>query len=132
MSHEINPNQMKSLALAYMGDVVYEKYIREYLIQKGEVKPQALHQMAISFVSAKAQAYVLVNWLEDDLLTKQEQAIVRRGRNAKSNVPKSTDVQTYRYSTAFEALIGYLYFNEEYDRLDYLISQAILDIEERG
>ncbi|GAA0469993.1 Mini-ribonuclease 3 [Alkalibacillus silvisoli] len=131
MSKEINPSLMKSLTLAYMGDVIYEKYVREYIIQKGEVKPQALHTMAVSFVSAKAQSYVLHRFLDDGLLTEQEEAIVRRGRNAKSNVPKNTDPQTYRYSTAFEALIGYLYLNEEFERLDYLVFQAILDLEER-
>ncbi|WP_017186382.1 Mini-ribonuclease 3 [Alkalibacillus haloalkaliphilus] len=131
MSQDLKPHLMKSLTLAYMGDVVYEKYVREYIIQKGEVMPQALHTMAVSFVSAKAQSYVLLRWIEDGMLTEQEEAIVRRGRNAKSNVPKNTDPQTYRYSTAFEALMGYLYFKEEFERLDHLVFQAIMDIEER-
>ncbi|WP_027964775.1 Mini-ribonuclease 3 [Halalkalibacillus halophilus] len=132
MSDPLKPNLMKSLTLAYMGDVIYEKYVREYLIRKGEVKPQALHSRAISFVSAKAQASVLNGWLADDFLTEQEQAVVRRGRNAKSSVPKNTDVGTYRYSTAFEALMGYLYSKEDFDRLDELVMQAIMHVEEGG
>ena len=125
------PFQMKSLALAYMGDAIYEVYIRAYLIEKGEVKPQKLHQSAISFVAATAQASTVKSWLDDGFLTETEEAIVRRGRNAKSNKPKSTDVQTYRLSTAFKALLGYLYLNQETDRLEQLISMAIMDAEER-
>ena len=125
------PFQMKSLALAYMGDAIYEVYIRAYLIEKGEGKPQKLHQSAISFVAATAQASTVKSWLDDGFLTETEEAIVRRGRNAKSNKPKSTDVQTYRLSTAFEALLGYLYLNQETDRLEQLISMAIMDAEER-
>ncbi|GEL78088.1 Mini-ribonuclease 3 [Tenuibacillus multivorans] len=132
MTRTNDVKQMKSLALAYMGDAVYEKYIREYLIQKGEVKPQILHSQAVSFVSADAQAHVLSNWLDDDLLTTEEQSVVRRGRNAKSNIPKNTDGQTYRLSTAFEALLGFLYLKEDMDRLDYLVTQAIQDLEERS
>ncbi|MFC0013901.1 MULTISPECIES: Mini-ribonuclease 3 [Allobacillus] len=125
------PFQMKSLALAYMGDAIYEVYVRAYLIEKGEVKPQKLHQSAISIVAATAQASTVKSWLDDGFLTEKEEAIVRRGRNAKSNKPKSTDVQTYRLSTAFEALLGYLYLNQETDRLEQLISMAIMDAEER-
>lgn len=123
--------QMKSLALAYMGDAVYEQYVREYLIRQGEVKPQVLHDYAVSFVSANSQAYVLKRWMDEELLTTEEQGVVRRGRNAKSNTPKSTDGQSYRLSTAFEALIGYLYLKEDYERLDYLVTQAIQDLAER-
>ncbi|SEQ85226.1 ribonuclease-3 family protein [Piscibacillus halophilus] len=128
-THDVK--QMKSLALAYMGDAVYEQYVREYLIRQGEVKPQVLHDHAVSFVSADGQAYVLKQWLDEGLLTSEEQGVVRRGRNAKSNTPKSTDGQTYRLSTAFEALVGYLYLKEDYERLDYLVTQAIQDLEER-
>ncbi len=127
-----DPFQMKSLALAYMGDAVYEVYVREYLIERGEVKPQKLHQAAVRFVAAKAQAAVIRGWMEEGLLTETEEAIVRRGRNAKSNTPKSTDVQTYRWSTAFEALVGYLHLNRDIDRLEQLISIAVMEIEERS
>ncbi|MET3684053.1 ribonuclease-3 family protein [Alkalibacillus flavidus] len=128
----MNPKTMKSLTLAYMGDAVYEKYVREHLIRRGEVKPNQLHQSAVSFVSAKAQAVVMLHWLEMDYLSEQEQAVVRRGRNAKSSVPKNTDPQTYRYSTAFEALLGYLYLNDETTRLTELIHDAIAILDERS
>ncbi|WP_124223870.1 Mini-ribonuclease 3 [Aquisalibacillus elongatus] len=131
MSSTKDVKQMKSLALAYMGDAVYEQYVREYVIRQGEVKPQKLHDQAVSFVSADAQAYALMRLQEAELLTDEEQAVVRRGRNAKSNIPKSTDGQTYRLSTAFEALLGYLYFSDQYDRLDELVTYAIQDLEER-
>jgi len=124
--------QMKILTLAYMGDVVFEKYIREYLILSGKVKPQILHEKAVSFVSAKGQAYILKGWLGEEKLTEEELAIVRRGRNVKVNVPRNLDFMTYRYSTAFEALIGYLYFSKSMDRLNMLIEDGIKRIEERG
>ena len=129
----MNVKQMKSLALAYMGDAVYEIYVRRHLLQKGEVKPNQLHQAAVTFVSAKSQAKVIRDWLEQDMLSEEEQAVFRRGRNAKSGtVPKNTDVQTYRYSTGFEALIGYHYLLENTDRLETLIQAAITHVEERS
>ncbi len=122
--------QIKSLTLAYMGDVIYEKDVRHHLILKGNVKPNQLHQSAVRFVSAKSQARVILYWLEQEILSEEEEAVVRRGRNAKSgSVPKNTDVQTYRYSTAFEALLGYLYLAEEKDRLAELINLAIQFVE---
>ncbi|KGP72510.1 Mini-ribonuclease 3 [Pontibacillus yanchengensis] len=131
--HEVDVKEMKSLTLAYMGDVVYEQYVREHLIRGGKVKPQQLHQAAVRFVSGKSQASVLHHWHNEQLLTEQEESVARRGRNAKSGtIPKNLDVQTYRYSTAFEALLGYLYFSEQRDRLDELIKVAIQYVEERG
>lgn len=129
---EIDAKQLKSLALAYMGDAVYEIYVRHHLIETGGVKPNALHQAAVRFVSAKSQAQVLFYWQKQEILTLEEESVVRRGRNAKSgSIPKNTDVQTYRYSTAFEALLGYLYLNGETSRLEELINSAIRLVEER-
>lgn len=125
--------QMKSLALAYMGDAIYEVFVREHLLAKGTVKPNQLHQKAITFVSAKAQSFVLRDWLEQGILTNEEERIVARGRNAKSgSVPKNTDVVTYRYSTAFEALIGFHYLSKNETRLQDLINLAIEQIERRN
>lgn len=124
---------MKSLALAYMGDSVYELYVRHHLLEKGEVKPQQLHQAAVQFVSAGSQAAVVQAWQEDGLLTEEEQGVLRRGRNAKSgSVPKSTNVQTYRYSTAFEAVLGFLYLSGRTERLETLIDYSIQHVEERS
>ncbi|MFZ3578068.1 Mini-ribonuclease 3 [Virgibacillus sp. DJP39] len=123
--------QLKSLAMAYMGDAIHEVSVREHLIRSGQVKPNDLHKQAVAFVSAKGQAKVIRSWLEEKVLTDEEERIVARGRNAKSgSVPKNSSVQTYRYSTAFEALIGYHYLQKNEERLDQLLKQAIYFIEE--
>ncbi|GAB3795875.1 Mini-ribonuclease 3 [Virgibacillus kimchii] len=129
MAHDVK--QMKSLALAYMGDAVYEVHIREHLLKKGQVKPQHLHNRAVQFVSGKNQADILLHWLETDFLTEEEERVAARGRNAKSGtIPKNISVQTYRYSTGFEALIGYHYLSENKGRLSELLQEAVSWIEE--
>lgn len=129
--NQINPLELNSLALAYMGDAVYETYIRHHLLLKGGVKPNRLHKESTRFVSAKAQSKVIRFFLDEGLLTEEEQGVVRRGRNAKSGtVPKNTDVQTYRYSTAFEALIGYLFLSDRKERMEELVSESIKFTEE--
>ncbi|MHC9161835.1 Mini-ribonuclease 3 [Exiguobacterium profundum] len=126
----MQPKQMNALALAYMGDVVYEMAVRKRLLEKGLTRPNDLHRGAVRYVNARAQASVVTFWLETDVLTEEEQAVVRRGKNAKSgSVPKRVDVHTYRYSTAFEALIGYIYLTERRDRLEELIKQAFERLE---
>ena len=123
----VKPNELNGLTLAYMGDAVYDLYIRKHLLAKGG-KQNVLHRRAVSYVSAVAQAKI-IHFLQP-LLTEKELEIVRRGRNAKSyTVPKNTDVIDYRYSTAFEALIGFLYLSDEMERLDEIIEMAIHFIE---
>lgn len=122
--------QLKALSLAYMGDAVYEQAVREHLLRSGRVKPNILHKEATRFVSAKAQAAILYAMIEENFLTEEELAIMRRGRNAKSgSVPKNTDVLTYNHSSAFEAVIGYLYLLGESERTDEFIRKAIEFIE---
>lgn len=129
---DLNVKQMKSLALAYIGDAIYEVHIREHLLRTGQVKPNQLHQKAISFVSGKSQAAVILNWLEIGFLSEEEERIAARGRNAKSgSIPKNTSVQTYRYSTAFEALIGYHYLSKNDERLTELLKKAVAFVEGR-
>lgn len=129
---KIDAKQLNSLALAYMGDAVYEEYVRRHLLQSGKVKPHQLHREGTKYVSAKAQCQVLFRILDEQLLTEAEHAVVMRGRNAKSGtVPKNTDVQTYRYSTAFEALMGYLYLSSQKERLEELILKAFSIVEEK-
>ena len=95
-----------------MGDAVFERMYDIIYLQKGQVKPNQLHREATQYVSAKAQASVFIRIIEDRFFTEEEEALLRRGRNAKSGtIPKNTDVQTYRYSTAFEALIGSFVFS---------------------
>jgi ribonuclease III family protein len=127
---ELDEKQLNSLALAYMGDAVFEIYVRHHLLQAGQVKPNQLHREATKFVSAKAQASILFYLMDQDLLTEYEMAVVKRGRNAKSgSVPKNTDVQTYRYGTGFEALIGYLYLSKNEARLEEMIKLSLSFIE---
>lgn len=129
----IDVKQMKSLALAYIGDAVYELHIRNHLLGSGYVKPDHLHQQAITFVSGKAQAAVVLHWIETNYLTDEEERVVKRGRNAKSgSVPKNTSIQIYRYSTGFEALIGYHYLQGNEERLQQLLTNAVKFVEERN
>ena len=122
VNHTIDVKQLNSLALAYMGDAVFETFIRFNLLASGGVRPNQLHRASTKFVTAKAQAVMIHSLLEQNLLTEEEVAVVKRGRNAKSGtVPKNTDVQTYRYSTAFEALLGYHYLLGNEERLDELM-----------
>ncbi|KGA98336.1 ribonuclease III [Alkalihalobacillus alcalophilus ATCC 27647 = CGMCC 1.3604] len=132
----IEPNidlkQLNPLALAYMGDAVLEMYIRYHLIAQGKVRPHQLHKEATSFVSAKAQAAVVHQMIDDNFFSEAELAVVRRGRNARSgSVPKNTDVQTYRYATAFEAILGYLYLQEETSRLDEVVAKMLELLQEK-
>lgn len=127
---KIDEKQLNSLALAYMGDAVFETYVRHHLIQAGNVKPNQLHREATKYVSAKSQASMLFQLLDREFLTEYEMAVVRRGRNAKSgHIPKNTDVQTYRYSTAFEALVGYLYLSKSIDRIEEIM-EVIFSLQE--
>ena len=123
--------QLNSLALAYMGDAVLEQAIREHLIRSGRVRPNTLHKEGTKYVSAKAQALVVRVLLTEKFLTEEEEAVLRRGRNAKSgSIPKNTDVQTYKYSTAFEAVLGSLYLLGNFNRVQEIIEKAITIIEE--
>lgn len=129
---KVDANQLNGLALAYMGDAVFEIYVRRHLLQSGQVKTNQLHRLATKYVSAKAQCQILFRMMDHHLLNEDEMAVVMRGRNAKSyTVPKNTDVQTYHYSTAFEALMGYLYLSGQEDRLEELIILAFSYVEEQ-
>jgi len=123
--------QLNALALAYMGDAVLEQKVREYLLRSGRVKPNTLHKEATRYVSAKAQSTIVHRMMDENFLTEQELAVFRRGRNAKSgSVPKNTDVQTYRNSSGFEAVLGSLYLLGELERVYAIIAYAIQIIEE--
>ncbi|MFC7442683.1 Mini-ribonuclease 3 [Laceyella putida] len=123
------PREINPLLLAYMGDAIYEIYVRHHLLAKGIVRPHELQREATRFVSAVAQAKVY-RAIEDQL-TEDEMDILRRGRNAKSgNVPKHASVADYRHSTGLEALVGYLYCSKQETRLQELMRQ-ILEIVEK-
>lgn len=116
--------QMSPLTWAYVGDSVYEQYIRTYLINTTRLKPHELHIKAIKYVKAKAQADILQEL--EEILTEEEKDIVRRGRNTQTHhIAKNASVQDYMYSTAFEALIGYLYLTKQDERLCELLRNIV-------
>lgn len=117
-------NMISPLTWAYVGDAVYELFIRNYLVNTTNLKPHKLHIESIKYVKAKSQANILEKL--DNFLTETEKEIVRRGRNTKNHhLPKNADVNDYMYSTAFEALIGYLYLNKEEKRLEEILKKCI-------
>ena len=120
---------MSPLVLAYLGDTVYESYIREHLIRQNiNRQVNNLHKLAIQYSKAKAQA-TIIHELEDEL-TEEEMKIFKRGRNQKSHTaPKNADIIDYKYATGFEALIGYLYLSEDKERLEYIVKKGIEIIE---
>ena len=117
-------NQMSPLVWAYIGDCVYELYIRTYLVDNTKLNPHKLHIEAIKYVKAGAQAEFLKELYEK--LSDEEKNIVRRARNANNHhLPKNSNIQEYMYATAFEALIGYLYLNKKYERLKEIIEKIL-------
>lgn len=123
-------NLINGIALAFEGDAVYSMYIRRHLIFQGLTKPNQLHREATKYVSAKAQANLISLMLEEGILTEKEEDIYKRGRNANSHTKaKNTDIVTYRMSTGFEAVMGYLHMNESIERLEELIDWCIRKIE---
>ena len=117
-------NTMSPLTWAYIGDSIYELYIRQYLVNTTKLKPHKLHMEAIKYVRAGAQANILEEIEES--LTNQEQEIVKRGRNADNHhLPKNATIQEYMYSTGLEALIGYLYLSKQDKRLKEILELCI-------
>ena len=124
-------NLINGIALAFEGDAVYSMYIRRHLIFQGLTKPNQLHREATKYVSAKAQANLISLMLEEEILTEKEEDIYKRGRNANSHTKaKNTDIVTYRMSTGFEAVMGYLHMTEAIERLEELIDWCIKRVEE--
>lgn len=123
-----DPNQTNPLVLAFLGDATYAHCVRYHLIARGLVKPNQLHKAANRYVSAKAQANILMNLMPE--LSADEVSIVKRGRNAKSgSSAKNADIIDYRHATAFEALIGYLYLNGKEERIAEIMQQAFAIVE---
>lgn len=123
---------LNPLTLAYMGDAVLDQHVRQYIVMKLQSKPNRLHQVAKRYVSAKSQAQTLEVLMDDAYFTEEELDIVRRGRNAKSYTKaKNTDIQTYRKSSGLEAVLGYLYLDEQSDRLNELLDRIIEIVNER-
>lgn len=129
----VDPNTLSGQTLAYLGDAVYEVYIRRHLVKGGIVKPQVLQREAIHYVSAKAQAALITVMQKQQLLTEEEMTAFRRGRNAKTHTKaKNTSLKTYKLSTGFEAMIGFLDLADKHERVTQLCKWCIQTVENGG
>lgn len=129
----VNPDTLNGQTLAYLGDAVYEIAIRQHLIKGGIVKPQVLQRQATHYVSAKAQAALITKLQDENLLSSDEIATFKRGRNSKTYTKaKNTSLATYQLSTGFEAVWGYLELLNKTDRIDELNAWCIKTVEEGG
>lgn len=123
-----DPRLTNPLVLAFLGDATYAHCVRYHLIARGMVKPNLLHKEANRYVSAAAQAKILLALLP--LLTEEETAVMKRGRNAKSgSTAKNASIIDYRHATAFEALIGYLYLKGDDERIAEIMEKAFAIVE---
>ena len=129
--------ELNIAALAFIGDAVYEVYVRKHVMETGAAHSDVLHKMAVEYVSAEGQAKTIKALMEEEL-TEDELALVKRARNHRASNSKKTrasrrggDIMTDKYATAFEALVGDLYLREDKDRLDYLVNRSF-DIIEKG
>ena len=117
---DININ---SLALAYIGDAVYELKIRHYLLQKGMYDVNVLQKESTNYVSAESQAKILDNLINNNYLNDEELSIIKRARNHKiKSKPKHASIVTYKKATALEALFGYLYLKELNGRINDIMT----------
>lgn len=112
------PKLLSPEVMAYVGDGVYELFIRNLVLERKLGKGQALHDQTVKYVNASAQAKILEEIRPE--LSKEEESIVRRGRNCQKNIPSNADPSEYCYSTGFEALLGFLYLKKKEERLTEL------------
>ena len=118
----MNPLEVNVLVLAYLGDAIYEQYVRKYLISKKIGNVKQLQEEAIKYVSAKSQMKILMKLIDNNILTDEEISVMKRARNCKVNHhPKNCDIKTYNYSTGFEAIFGYLDISGKKERINELI-----------
>ena len=119
----MNLLEINALVLAYLGDTIYENYVRKFLINKGIPNVDQLQKEAISYVSAKRQAYYLQEMMNRNFLKEDELDVVKRARNYKTTShPKNCDIITYKYATGLEALIGYLDLSKNKERIDEIMN----------
>lgn len=122
----MNVLEINVLVLAYLGDTIYEDYIRKYLINLGINNVNELQKKSTEYVSAKNQSKFLQNMLDNDFLDEKEIDIVKRARNYKSNShPKNCDIITYKYATGLEALIGHLELSNNRGRIEEIMKYIL-------
>lgn len=119
-----DPRTYSPLALAYLGDSVYELLIRTMLVSRGNAPVQKYHKRASAIVNARAQADAI--FLLEPFLTEEERAIYRRGKNANpATMAKNATAKEYRMATGLEAVLGYLYLTDQHERLIDLVKQGL-------
>ena len=119
----MNPKEVNNLVLAYLGDTVYENYIRLFLIEKGINHVKELQEQSLNYVSAKSQSRILKDLINKNVFNDEELEIIKRARNSKTNShPKNTDIITYKEATSLEALFGYLKLKNNIERIEELMN----------
>lgn len=122
----MNAKEMNVLVLAYLGDTIYENYVRRYLIGKNIANVNDLQTESIKYVSAKNQAKFLTEMVEKNFFDEEELSVMRRARNYKSSShPKNCDIVTYKHATGLEAVIGYLDMIKREDRIEEIMKQVL-------
>jgi len=126
----IDVHEMKPTQLAYLGDAIYELFVRSHMLLMYKVPVQKLHERSVYLVRASTQAKALQGI--KNMLSEEELLIVKRGRNAKTtNIPSGSNMIEYRRATAFESLLGFLFLTGEYDRLFEIMLCALKSIEKK-
>ena len=119
----MNILEINVLVLAYLGDTIYENYVRKYFINKGIANVNDLQKEAVNYVSAKSQSGYLKKMIAGNFLSNEELDVVKRARNYKTTShPKNCDIITYKHATGLEALIGYLNLKENIERIDEIMN----------
>ena len=127
---KLNPREINTTALAFLGDAVYEIYARKYVMDSGQQNADRLHKAAIKYVCAAGQAKAVIS-LMADFLSEEEVGLIKRARNRKTaSKARSADAVTYKLATAFEALMGFLYLDGQAQRLEEVVLEALKRIEE--
>ena len=122
----MKPVEINPLVLAYLGDTIYENYIRRYLINLGLTNVKQLQETAVEYVSARREAAYLKSLLDLDFFTDEEMDVLKRARNCKSKShPKNCDILTYKHATALEAVIGYLDIVGRKNRIDVMMEMIL-------
>lgn len=123
--NNLDPKQMSPLVLAYIGDSVFDVVVKSYVVEHGNVQVNKMNKITSSIVKAETQSK-MIGSIEEEL-TEEEHGIYKRGRNAKSYTSaKNASISDYRRATGYEALVGYLYLKEDYERLVQLIYMGIV------
>lgn len=129
--NQVDLRTLSPLALAYIGDGIYEILIRTKVISRGSTQVNNMHKKGASLVKAGTQAEIIQKLLEARLLTQEEETVYKRGRNAKSvTMAKHATMAEYRKATGFEALCGYLYLSGQMERLSWLVGKGLMEIGE--